>query len=1444
MKPVKLLISAFGPYAGETEIDFEQLGGKGLYLITGDTGAGKTTIFDAIAFALYGEASGDVRKAEMFRSKYAKDDVPTYVKFTFAYRGKHYTVRRNPEYMRPKGRGKGYTQQKAEAELIYPDEREPVTRFREVTRAVTELIGLDRRQFTQIVMIAQGDFHKLLLAGTEERIGIFRQIFKTGRYQKLQEQLKTAEKAQQRIYEELKRSMDQYMDGMICDDDTPACEQMKKLRKEKIDGMIGEGMELLEQMCIQQENAVHSLDEQTEQIEQQIQQQDQRIGNIRKIAQQREQLAANEAQLAQQQPEYEKAQQQYEQARQDAQECGALALQIKEQEDQLALFEQLAQIQVQQQTDQKRLAEEEGRLRHLEACRQQAIQTVSADTEQLKQLSDAGEQKERLKSRSEAVTRTKNNISKQREGLQQEAQKEQQTQEQIVKEGEYVQETAAQMQQISQQIQQLAGHDQLLAQIKEALQKLKEQEKILCQEESEQKELQAQLAQTGQQLQEAAQQEEVLRQTGEARGKELEELKNAGETLVHCRQRAKEAADNLQMFQEQIQELTQLQKEAKEHKRDYERICAQAAEQQKQLELWKAQREKIQNPDTELLRLQQRKTELSECKKALKNLQKQLELWTKRQDELCQAQQAYADAAAEKERIGGCYRELEQRFLDAQAGMLARGLKEGEACPVCGATHHPAPAEVSDAAPEKEELEQQKQHFQEVSAKTERLSAQAGHLAQRLTEQRQMVEELARELLTQNDGMLSNIQVTELIAAKQREYQAEEKELRAAVKAAENRKSRQQELDDCLTEGEAQQKRCSELLQQKSRQTAAVDGQLEEKSRQLEKSLEQLKLPAQTTADTKEAERYLQQIVIQCGEQLAQAQKDKKRLEQLEQDAAKAEEDKQQLAQKSRGLQEKLADLSGQEKALQKQMRKDQQRAAQLLTDVRQIADLPQKDQQIWDAENAACFLKWEELLSELQVSGSALAVRIEGIQAQLEKRSSLEQQRQKLEELQQEKQKLLTQLEKDLEVRISQKKERRQQLSESLCELAQEFELLPDACEQEPASTLQCTQEQLVELSLAAEQAMRERLEYFLQELAQNEERLQKKKQLEAEIPKEQKRLDTFVKDIQNAQVALERLKTQLQAEEETIEALRARLGTGEKEQAVEKIQMLKERKQALEDSLQKAEQQYHDSRTKIERLQAAAETLKSQLSDAGEAGAAAEEEVLEQRKQLLDQKLEIRKKRDKKNHAFAVNTDIFQKVKEKQADILAVESKYTWLHTLSDTANGSLNGKPKIELETYVQMSYFDRILIRANRRLMTMSSGQYELKREESSASLKGKVGLGLCVIDHYNATQRSVRTLSGGETFEASLSLALGLSDEIQSYAGGIQMDAMFVDEGFGSLDEEALGQAMKALVRLTEGNRLVGVISHVSELKEQIDRKIIVTKRREKDGSVNSVVTLV
>lgn len=155
---------------------------------------------------------------------------------------------------------------------------------------------------------------------------------------------------------------------------------------------------------------------------------------------------------------------------------------------------------------------------------------------------------------------------------------------------------------------------------------------------------------------------------------------------------------------------------------------------------------------------------------------------------------------------------------------------------------------------------------------------------------------------------------------------------------------------------------------------------------------------------------------------------------------------------------------------------------------------------------------------------------------------------------------------------------------------------------------------------------------------------------------------------------------------------------------------------------------------------------------------------------------------------------------------------------------------------------MAYFDRILRRANLRLMTMSSGQYELKRQEKGESKKEKAGLDLNVIDHYNGTERSVKTLSGGESFQASLSLALGLSDEIRREQG-IRLDAMFVDKGFGSLDEDSLNQAIRSLNDLAQGQRLVGIISHVGELKDRIERKIIVTKKRSSTG-VGSQVQVV
>ncbi len=177
--------------------------------------------------------------------------------------------------------------------------------------------------------------------------------------------------------------------------------------------------------------------------------------------------------------------------------------------------------------------------------------------------------------------------------------------------------------------------------------------------------------------------------------------------------------------------------------------------------------------------------------------------------------------------------------------------------------------------------------------------------------------------------------------------------------------------------------------------------------------------------------------------------------------------------------------------------------------------------------------------------------------------------------------------------------------------------------------------------------------------------------------------------------------------------------------------------------------------------------------------------------------------------------------------------------LAPLYNTANGSVSGKERIRLETYVQMQYFDRVIYKANLRLTRMTDGQYELKRRETAGNLRSQAGLDLDVIDYRNNTVRAAATLSGGESFLASLALALGLSDEVQSGAGGIQLDCMFVDEGFGSLSDEALSLAIDTLESVSGGNVLIGIISHVDALRERIDKQIVVT--RQKEGSKVEIV---
>ncbi len=921
MRPIKLTMSAFGPYAGVTEIDFDKLGERGIYLVTGDTGAGKTTIFDAIVYALYGEPSGDSRSSSMLRSKYAKDETPTYAELVFRYRDKEYKILRNPEYKRKKTRGEGYTKQTAACELTYPDGR-VVTKKNEADEEIKKIIGVNKNQFMQIAMIAQGDFLKLLLASTDERTKIFRDIFKTKCYSQLQDKLREefAKIAQAR--DKLNFSVQQYIEGIVCEEENDCFSDVERAKNNELP--MADTLLTIERLIEQDEISEKEL-----------------LLQINEIEKQTDKVNAKLTKFE----EYNKLRQE--------------------------------ELEVKEKLEKSKIKQEKSKVFFIEQ-KENLSQTDSLGNEVARINAELPRHRE-LESQQISLKNTKESISK---------------------ESKLLTDTNNQIEKLTEKIKELKS------------------EKIT--------------------------------------------LENAGEQR--------------------------------------ERLLSKRVTEQKN------------------------KESLEALKKSLNeyhNLYIKLE---KSQSEYRTFSEAYEKATSE-------YNAKEKAYLDEQAGILASTLIENEPCPVCGSTSHPNPASKSEKAPTEAELKKAKDKSEKAGQKASQASMECSVLKGQENTARQNIEELLNELVPDVSIENADDEISKLI-----ELQIQKiSEIEAQIEIEDKKLSRKNELEKVIPD-------------------------FEKESEQLRNSLLQIE---NNIASNK----------------------------------AKAEEIEKQI-------------------------------------------------------NNMKCNLSFEN-------------------KATAEKR-------------------------------------------------------LHD-CE--------------------------------------------------------------------------------------------------------EKIKSIK-------DSFEKAEQEYNLCKELVIELSAKAEQLSQQLEKAEEIDFEAEKQ---KQNELLNSRKEKSNKRTDILTRLSANRTALQNIVSKSDELDTLESKYVLTKSLSDTANGIVKGKEKIMLETYIQMTYFDRIIAKANTRFMVMSGGQYEMKRRQEVGDKRNKTGLDIDIIDHYNGTQRSVNTLSGGESFKASLSLALGLSDEIQASAGGIKLDTMFVDEGFGSLDDESLDQAMKSLNGLTEGNRLVGIISHVNELKERIDKQIVVTKDRDGGSKAKIIV---
>lgn len=1234
MKPEKLIISAFGPYAAETEVDFTKLGDGGLYLITGDTGAGKTTIFDAITFALFGEASGAVREAGMFQSKYAKAGTPTFVELTFLSHGKRYRVRRNPEYVRPKERGQGVTTQAARAELYFYDGRQPVTKTGEVTRAVEQILGFNYGQFTQIAMIAQGDFQKLLLADTAERGKIFRQLFHTELFSDLQNRLREEKNACDAEYREIRRSIAQSLDGADCSGEPDLEERLSELRKVKFEGQVEAGLELLKALTDWGSGRLKNLDARLEKLDGQIREQAAYLEKVRQNGKRRKELEERKKEREQFLPVLQAAAGAWEEAKSSGDAVPELDRMIQECTEWERQYGGLEQDQSRLAGLDRRREEEAGGLERLLKRQAELDQELLAEKREIRSLSEADGERERLLGRQTGLQNRRNGL-----------------------EGKF-----SQWKEVREQ---LAGN-------RERLSRLLEQE-------------------AGERERKDALEQSLL---------EMEGAETREQAMVHEAERCTEQRRKLDLLDRGIRD-------------GKERLCRAEDSWKQAGEQWKAAQadqsalkemgKRLHETELSLAAWKQEELRLTERLASVKQFYGRMEKLDVMFQELERAQKEYEQAAAVHGRVQEDLGIMEQLFYDAQAGLLARNLTEGEKCPVCGSVHHPEPARILTGAPEKPELDRKKKEADRVRQAMIEASAAAMQGGLRLREEEESLRAEAGELFDM------------AISCEDREWRTFFQSRAAAeIKAAET----------ALDAGKEQAGAMIQLLEQKSR--------VEQENARLETTLPELQKAEERARETVTA----------------------------------AETALSGLRDQRKSFLEELG-LPDNGEAFEELSRRCREKTDALLK----------------AREETACCRRLREECLELQK-------RLEAVQRELA-------------EKQQEESAGMGRL-------------------EALEDQIQEELELPGT--EAGLKSGKAMENELEELDAA--------LSKIQAELEVNRKKLLRREQLEKAAEETERLSGDCQKQAGDKMLLLARMDAERAGLLGSIEEKKAVLGALTREENRRREEAAREKKRAVSEQTAEAERAYLECMQKDAGLREAITALEGQTDPMVTESEADAAEALGQKERERE---EAREERTRQYAEYENNRRIYDAVLKSRDAMVKAERRYIWVKALSDTANGNLAQKHKIELETYVQMAYFDRILRKANVRLMTMTGGQYELVRKKDQDTRQGKVGLDLNVTDHYNGSQRSVKTLSGGESFMASLSLALGLSDEIQARAGGIQLDAMFVDEGFGSLDEEALNQAVKVLNGLAGGNRMVGIISHVAELKERIDRKIVVKKDRTGGG---------